>query len=710
MPESVAAGTSLLRSAEGELPATAGTVNWRRSARLRRSLLAILVLCQTGLATWGMVRVLPYHGSDLLEICLAAVFSLLFFGITVGSWFGIIGFWIRLSGGDRLSLFRRHPPESLAAAPLARTAVIMPIYHEPIARTFAGMRAVYRSLADTGQLAFFDFFILSDSRDPEVWLAEQKAWCQLCRELGAEGRLFYRRRTLNLKYKSGNIADFFRRWGRNYAYALVLDADSLMAGETIVTMVRLMETEPRVGILQTAPSLVNARSLFARTQQFANRLYGPIFTAGLAALQLGEATYWGHNAILRCQPFMRHCGLRKLSGRGLFGGPILSHDFVEAAFMARAGFEVWLEPELQESYEESPPNLVEDLTRDRRWSKGNLQHLRLLFCAPGIRLAHRLAFLNGAMSYLASPLWLLFLVLAAIETTRLVLLPINYFPASHSPFPVWPEWHPELALALVSSTFCLLLLPKLLAFADALVQQRLTDFGGLCRLAAGILAESLVSALLAPIRMLAHSLYVIRAICNLNLRWAGQNRGSETGWRATFASQLPGTIAAACWAAFAYRLDGRFFLWSLPVVVPLLLAAPISMLLGRITIGQALRRWGILLVAEELGDSRLLRAMDGPVPGGTTAAGLSLFAEAVVDPAANRLHRALARRKSAPARRELLERLCRLCLDQGPEALTAGERSSLARDSASLEWLHQASWKAGPDSHWATLRRSVLRR
>ncbi len=711
MPESVAAGTHLLRSGEnGQTAAAGGIANWRRSARMRRSLLALLVLCQTGIATWGMVRVLPYHGADLLEICLAVVFSLLFFGISVGSWFGIFGFVIRRSGGDRLSLAGRRSTECLAATPLARTAVIMPIYHEPIARTFAGMRAVYRSLADSGQLASFDFFILSDSRDPEIWLAEQKAWHQLCRELGAEGRLFYRRRTLNLKYKSGNIADFFRRWGRNYTYAVVLDADSLMAGETIVTMVRLLEREPGVGILQTAPALVNARSLFARTQQFANRLYGPIFTAGLAALQLGEATYWGHNAILRCEPFMRHCGLRKLSGRGLFGGPILSHDFVEAAFMARAGFEVWLEPDLQESFEESPPTLVEDLTRDRRWSKGNLQHLRLLFCAPGIRLAHRLAFLNGAMSYLASPLWLLFLVLAAIETTRLVLLPINYFPARHSPFPVWPEWHPELALALASSTVCLLLLPKLLAFIDALLQQRLPDFGGLCRLAASILTESLVSALLAPIRMLAHSLYVIRAICNLNLRWAGQNRGSETGWRATLVNQLPGTIAAACWAAFAFRLDERFFFWSLPVLIPLLLAAPISMLLGRVRVGQALRRWGLLLVAEELRDSRLLKAMEGPVLHCPSADALPLFAEAVVDPAMNRLHRALARSRSAPARREMLERLSRLCLDQGPEALTARERAILARDSATLEWLHQAAWKAGPDSVWAELRRSAIKR
>ncbi len=707
MTQTAAAG-HLTVSATGTETTT--TASWRRAALLRRSLLTAIVLGQCGIAAWGMIRVLPYHGADPIEISLAVVFSLLFFGISVGSWFGIFGFLIRLTGGDRLSPLQRHPSDSLKALQLARTAIIMPIYHEPIDRTFAGLRAVYQSVEATGQLAYFDFFILSDSRDPEIWLAEQKAWYQLCLELGAEGRLFYRRRQINLKYKSGNIADFFRRWGRNYTYAVVLDADSLMAGGTITRMVSLMEAEPRIGILQTAPALINAQSLYARIQQFANRLYGPIFTAGLAALQLGEATYWGHNAILRCEPFMRHCGLKKLSGRGLFGGPIMSHDFVEAAYMARAGYEVWLEPGLQESFEESPPNLVEDLTRDRRWSKGNLQHLRLLFFAPKIRMAHRLAFLNGAMSYLASPLWLVFLILATIETTRLVLEPINYFPARHSPFPVWPEWHPELALALASSTFFLLFLPKLLAFIDAMVHRKVREFGGLLRLTAGILLESLISALLAPTRMLAHSRYVVRALFNLNLRWAGQNRGSETGWRTTLANQMPGTIVAICWAAFAFRLDGRFFLWSLPVVIPLVMAAPISILLGRISTGQRLRRWGFLLVAEDLQGSHLLRALERPVTAGLPTGKLSLFAEAIVHPAINRLHRTLGRRGGGRAGKELLARLRDLCLKEGPAALSARELGILARDSESLEWLHQAVWRADGDSCWAPLYRSDLKR
>ena len=498
--------------------ANASPVKWRRAAWIRRTLLTIVVLLQTLVGSYYMSSVLPYHGGNLVEQGLILLFAILFTWISVGFWIGVFGFVVRRFGGDRISLVRRHPDSRLSQVPLARTAVVMPVYHEEVNRSLGGLRAVYRSLQRTGQLEHFDFFILSDSRDPEVWLSEQAAWYQLCRELQAFGRLFYRRRTLNMNYKSGNIADFLRRWGRSYEYMIVLDADSLMEGETLVKMVRLMELEPQTGILQTNPTLVNAQSLFARVQQFSNHVYGPLFSTGLAAFQLGEAAYWGHNAIIRTAPFMKHCGLKRLPGRGLFKGPISSHDFVEAAYMGRAGYEVWLEPELSHSYEESPPTLVDELTRDKRWAKGNLQHLYLLFFGRKLRMAHRMAFLNGVMSYMASPLWLTFLVLATIETTRLVLWPINYFPQAYSLFPLWPEWRPEWAFRLAVSTIFLLFFPKILAILDVGLSRRRRQFGGLLRLTRSVFLEMLVSTLLAPIRMLAHSRYVIEALFNVTLR------------------------------------------------------------------------------------------------------------------------------------------------------------------------------------------------
>ena len=265
--------------------------SWHLAAWWRRGLFSTLVLVQTLAGAWTMLAILPYHGSGVLELSLLAIYTLLFAWISAGMWMAVFGFAVRAMGGDPRSLLHRHR-RGLASTPLAPTAVVMPIYHEDVERSLRGLRATYRSLQQSGQLAYFEFFILSDSRDPERWLAEQAAWQRLCRELNAYSRIHYRRRRVNLKAKTGNIGDFLRRWGRRFRYFVVLDADSLMSGGTLVRMVRLMEREPRCGILQTAPTLVNARSPFARLQQFSNHLYGPLFTAGLASLQLGEAAYW----------------------------------------------------------------------------------------------------------------------------------------------------------------------------------------------------------------------------------------------------------------------------------------------------------------------------------------------------------------------------------------------------------------------------------
>lgn len=673
---------------------------WRMAALLRRSTLLVLVAGQTGLATWFMLTVLPYRGGNGLEVAMLVLFALLFAWISFGFWIAMIGFLLRRLGGDRHSLLRQQDAATLAQTPLARTAIIMPVYHEPIERSLGGLSAVYRSIEDTGQLAHFDFFILSDSRDPDVWLQEQAAWARLVKKLGAAGRLFYRRRQVNLNYKSGNVADFLRRWGKNYQYMVVLDADSLMGGDTLVRMVQLMQRHPRVGILQTSPELLNGRSLFARVQQFSSQLYGPLFSTGLAAVQLGEAAFWGHNAILRIQPFMAHCGLRKLPGWGLFRGPIMSHDFVEAAYLGRAGHEVWLEPGLRDSWEESPPSLVDELTRDRRWVKGNMQHLWLLLRSRKLRFAHRMALLNGIMSYLASPLWLAFLVLTTIATTQQVLWPINYFPDPHQLHPLWPQWQPLRAAALVGFTLALLFIPKFLGLADAALTGRLRAFGGFLRLWGSVWLEILVSALLAPIRMLSHSRYVVEALLNITLRWAGQNRTSETGWVRALVHHAPGSLLGLGWAAFALWLKPMFFYWSLPVAVPLILAAPISVVLSRVQLGQWLKKRGWLVTAEELRGSPLLEGLMANPLAGTRQPG---FSESVLHPQHNALQVALARRGRRGLRKQRLAALCKRCRQLGPQDLSIGELSLLAQDAECMEQLHHYAWRAKARSPWGRL-------
>ncbi|EDM48964.1 glucans biosynthesis glucosyltransferase MdoH [Marinobacter algicola] len=674
---------------------------WRRTATVRRFFLTLFVVGQTVVASYFLLWILPYHGGTWVELGLLALFILLYMWIAVGFWTAVFGFVLRLTGGDRHSLLKRHPESELENTALAKTAIVMPIYHEPVQWTLSGLKAVYQDIERTGHLDRFEFHIISDSRDPNVWLQEQAEWHRLCEELGAEGRLFYRRRRVNLNFKSGNVADFLRRWGRRYRYMVVLDADSLLSAGTIVKMVQLMEREPNVGILQTAPTIINGESLFARVQQFANRLYSSLFATGLAAIQMGDAAFWGHNAILRVEPFMAHCGLRKLRGFGLFRGPIMSHDFVEAAYMGRAGYEVWLEPELGNSFEESPPTISDELSRDNRWSRGNLQHLWILLFGRKLRLAHRMALLNGIMAYLASPLWLAFLILTTVEAVQMTVASINYFPEGHQGlFPLWPEWRPEWAIGLALSTLSLLFLPKFLAIFDAVIHGFVRGFGGVWRLFLSVLLEIVVSVLLAPVRMMAHSRYVLGALLNVSLSWAGQNRTEETTWRDAFLTQFPGMLVGAGWSAFAWSLDPMFFLWSLPVAVPLVLAAPTSVVLSRVGLGRAFRKKGLLVIPEELtpvavlNDARRARAVTDEVPV------ITAVEAAVIRPRLNQLHLALARTDRHPRRAALLAPLVQRLADKGPDSLSRSELSQVFCDRTALAELHRLAWRSAPDSFW----------
>ena len=274
------------------------------------------------------------------------------------------------------------------------------------------------SLARTGHGEQFDLFLLSDTTDPSIARAEEAAWTTLREQTSHPTALHYRRRAANIGRKAGNIEDFCRRWGGDYDFMVVLDADSIMTGTAVVQLVRAMEASPSAGLIQTVPIPARRTTLFGRLMQFAGCLYSPILATGQSFWQTDTANYWGHNAILRVKPFMDHCGLPVLPGRPPLGGTILSHDFVEAALMRRAGWQVYLLPSIGGSYEEAPENVVEYAKRDRRWTQGSLQHLRLLM-TRGFRFVNRLHFLLGAVGYLSSVVWLLML----FASTAYVLLP-----------------------------------------------------------------------------------------------------------------------------------------------------------------------------------------------------------------------------------------------------------------------------------------------
>ena len=212
---------------------------WHRAATLRRVVLFVLIVAQTIYATDFMTAVLPYHGRQPLEVGILAMFAILFLWVSAGFWTAMAGFVVQFRGHDRYAISARG---ALATpiAPESRTAIVMPICNENVARVFAGLRATYDSLARTGEIDHFDFFVLSDSNEPDLQIAEREAWLDLCRRTHGFGRIFYRRRQHRIKRKSGNVADFCRRWGKRYKYMVVLDADSVMSGRCLVELMRLM--------------------------------------------------------------------------------------------------------------------------------------------------------------------------------------------------------------------------------------------------------------------------------------------------------------------------------------------------------------------------------------------------------------------------------------------------------------------------------------
>jgi membrane glycosyltransferase len=515
----------------------------------------------------------------------------------------------------------------------------MPICNEDIATVCAGLRATCESIAATGALGLFDFYLLSDSTDPAIRAAELRAWQRLRtllgdNPIGAGARVFYRLRRRRTMRKAGNVADFCRRWGKDYRYMIVLDADSTMHGDTLVALVRMMEENPKAGIVQTLPQAYGHNTLHARVQQFATRITGRLFALGMAYWQLGESHYWGHNAILRVAPFMQYCALAPIPGRGSLAGDILSHDFVEAAMMGRAGYEVWLAPELGGSWEQLPPNLLDELDRDRRWCRGNLQNAQLI-AEPGWRPVHRVMFAVGALSYLMGALWLVFVALGVWSMGQSGQDPDA---AASAPY----------SAALWLLTLGLLLLPRVLGVVAVRLRNEQKEYGGTLRLAMSAVVELCVSALQAPVRMLAYSAYVLSTLTGLRLEWRSPARDAvAVSWRDAIARLSLFSIPPLLLTLWVFSSTQLLSAHLVSLWLPLLLAVPLTVLSSQVKWGVMLRRMRMLLVPEEarppltLARAIARRGFDDLVPQPVPVA---VAAPAVVRPAAARARKRVGAR------------------------------------------------------------------
>jgi membrane glycosyltransferase len=574
---------------------------------VRRCLVFGGAIGMTGFAAWQMYKVLAVGALTALEAVLLAIFVMLFAWIALACMSAIGGFLSLLTGGGRaLGVLNGETPREIPV----RTALLLPTYNEEPARIVSAIQAMHESLCDIGAPEAFDFFILSDTTDPQIWIAEEAALLTLRDRLPDGPGIFYRHRAQNTARKSGNISEWVERFGGAYPQMLVLDADSIMTGDAIARLAAALAQHPDVALIQTVPMIVNGSTLFARLQQFASAVYGPLIAHGVAWWHGPDGNYWGHNAVIRTAAFAAHAGLPELRGRKPFGGHILSHDFVEAALLRRAGWAVWMVPALVGSYEESPPNVTDMAIRDRRWCQGNLQHMAVL-PARGLYWVSRMHMLVGVGSYVTAPLWLLFLLVGILISLQARFIRPEYFPAGGSLFPHWPIIDPIRSIWVFVGTMCVLLLPKLLGYVAMLFDgRRRRGCGGGARALLSVLIETLLTGLVAPIMMLTQSAAVIGILAGRDGGWQTQRRDDGgIPFRETLRLYGKDALLGLLLGGIAFAVSPFLALWMLPVVAGLILAVPLVAFTGARAPGMALRRLGLLATPEERSPpSELVRA------------------------------------------------------------------------------------------------------
>jgi len=662
---------------------------------MRRTVYLTLVALTTLFAMSLLYAAYASGGLTPLKILLLFLYAILILWVASSFWSASVGFWLLFTRYDYFARRRNAVASDATSLPAAaRTAILMPLYNEDPGRVFAGIRGIWQSLQATGESDVFDFFVLSDTRDVNAWVQEECEWHRLCEEMGAHGRIFYRNRKENIARKSGNIADFVERWGARYRYMIVLDADSIMAGDTLVRMVRLMEANADTALIQAPPVPVNRESLFARVLQFASAAYGPIFTAGAGFWQLGSSNFWGHNAIIRVAPFAAHCGLPSLPGREPFGGVILSHDFVEAAMLRRAGWRVWLAYELKGSYEELPPTLIDYAKRDRRWCEGNLQHTRLIN-ARDMHPVSRLHFVMGVMSYLSSPLWMLFLIVTGIDAyIQAQAIPVYFF--SDRIEPVWPvSFKVEMNIVLIF-TLAMLFLPKLMALiviASSRTNRR--AFGGIVRPTISALLETLFSILVAPILMLYQTRFVWAILFRRTIGWPAQQRGDRrTRFNEAVSAHGMQTLIGLAAGLVSYFYVPDFFWWLSPVLCGAVLSIPLSMLSSSSQLGRVARSMGLFMIPEERQRPEVLEHFNTAMANASQRT--TNACDALRTPYAHALHIALLPNEVL-SRRQLhyLQGLLYKVMEEGLASLSTNELHDLFSHASSLRELHGWIWSTG---------------
>jgi len=532
----------------------------------------------TGAFAHELYGVLAVEQATPLQVLFLILSTIAFGWIAIGSLNAALGF-IPLFGGEKADTIDLPQP----GAPLtARTALLFPVYHEDPARIAGTVQAIALELQSMGSAAAFDVFILSDTRDERDGAAEESAYRALRQRLKDIVPVYYRRRRENRARKAGNIKDWVRRFGGAYEHFVILDGDSVMSGTTLVRLALAMQRDQTAGLIQTVPRLTGATTLLQYLTQFASNVYGPLVAAGLAFWHRDQGNYWGHNAIIRTPAFASAAGLPSLPGAAPFGGDIQSHDFVEAVLLAKADWGVHMVPTVEGSYEGQPPTLPDVVARDRRWAQGNLQHLGIVFTS-NITTMGRLHLLMGATSYLMSLVWASSLAVGIVLALQGQQMIPSYFIDEKTLFPVWPVTDPGAALRLFFATMLIVLLPKFLGLALEIkrVRRARESWGGF-RAVLGVLTETLFSILQSPVLMVTQTAAVFQVLFGLDSGWRAQSRdGAGISFVDAVRYHRWHMLLGVLMALACYEASPLVVAWMSPVIVGLVLSAPVTWLTSR---------------------------------------------------------------------------------------------------------------------------------
>ncbi len=532
----------------------------------------------TAAFAYELYGILAFGYMTPLQFVFLVLSTITFGWIALGSLSAALGFLPLFAGEEANSVIPRKAGKPL----VSRNALLFPVYHEDPARIAGTIEAVARELERLDATTAFDVFVLSDTRGQADGAREDLVYTALTSRLAETLNIFYRRRQDNTHRKSGNIADWIERFGAGYEHFVILDGDSVMSGETLVALAGSMEDDIKAGLIQTVPRLVGGRTLLQHLTQFSSGTFGPAVASGIAFWHRDQGNYWGHNAIIRTRAFASAAGLPELTGRKPFGGHILSHDFVEAVLLQRAGWGVHMMPSIEGSYEGQPPNIIDVVVRDRRWAQGNLQHLALL-SQPGLTAMGRVHLGMGAMAYLISGIWALSLAVGMVLAMQGGQMIPSYFQDAKTLFPIWPIIDPGAALRLFMATLGVVLLPKGLGLIlEWQRSAKARDWRRAIRSTVGVAYETVFSMLIAPILMLTQTAGSIQIFAGRDSGWSAQKRDDgalgiqDAMWFARWHTAIGVVMAIIAW-----KVSPGLLGWMAPVIGGLLLAGPVSWLTSR---------------------------------------------------------------------------------------------------------------------------------